>query len=225
MQFDLILENWDLFARGVWTTLWLVGSSLFFGALIGVPLGVARAYRVPVLSQFSAAFSYVWRGTPLLVQLYLLYYGLSQFEAVRDSVFWVVLSDPAYCALLAFSLNSAAYVTELARGTILLIPKGQIEAARAIGMNGRKTIMRIVLPAAIRRALPAYSNEVIFLLHASVIASTITIVDILGAGRTLNGTYYIAYEGFLTAAVLYMIIVLLLDRLFKKLELRLFAHL
>lgn len=225
MEYDLIWQHRDLFLEGVWTTLWLIGASLFCGGVLAVPLALFQAYKVPYLGKFSAIYSYAFRGTPLLVQLYLLYYGLSQFEAVRDSIFWAALKRPEICALIAFSLNSAAYVCEMIRGAILAIPPGEIEAGEAIGMSSTKVIRRIVIPSALRKALPAYSNEVIFMLHASVIASTITITDILGAGRTLNGMYYVAYEGLLTAAALYLIIVFIVDWIFKSAEKRFLAHL
>ncbi|MBO9398787.1 MULTISPECIES: ABC transporter permease [unclassified Shimia] len=225
MEYDLIWEHRGLFLEGVWTTIWLIGSSLLIGAVLAIPLALFQAYKIPYLGRAAATYSYAFRGTPLLVQLYLLYYGVSQFEAVRESIFWVALKRPEICAVLAFSLNSAAYVCEMIRGAILAIPQGEIEAAQAIGMTRAKVTRRIIIPSALRRALPAYSNEVIFLLHASVIASTITITDILGAGRTLNGMYYLAYEGLLVAAVLYLAIVFLVDRVFKQAERRYLAYL
>lgn len=225
MEYDLIWEHRDLFIEGVWTTLWLIGTSLFIGGVLAIPLALAQAYKVPVLGKISATYSYAYRGTPLLVQLYLLYYGLAQFEFVRESVFWPLLKRPEICAIIAFSMNSAAYVCEMIRGAILAIPKGEIEAAEAIGMSPFKLTRRIIIPSALRKALPAYSNEVIFMFHASVIASTITITDILGAGRTLNGMYYLAYEGLIAAAVLYLIIVFIVDRIFNRAERHFLAHL
>ena len=223
MDLMLILENWKLFAGGVFTTLWLVGLSLLFGGILAIPLALVRAYNVPVLGRMATIFSYSFRGTPLLVQIYILYYGLAQFEVVRDSFVWVLLKEASYCALISFSLNSAAYVCEIFRGAIMAVPKGEVEAAYATGMRTLTVIRRIVLPNALRMSIPAYSNEVIFMLHASVIASTITIIDILGAGRTLNGSYYVSYEGFITAALLYMIIVFFVGRIFSGLESRYLA--
>ncbi|MEO3415241.1 ABC transporter permease subunit [Roseovarius sp. CAU 1744] len=225
MEFDLIWQHRDLFLEGVWTTIWLIGTSLFIGGVMAIPLALAQAYKVRYLGRAAAAYSYAFRGTPLLVQLYLLYYGLAQFELVRESLFWPLLKRPEICAVIAFSMNSAAYVCEMIRGAILAIPKGEIEAAEAIGMSSVKVTRRIIIPSALRKALPAYSNEVIFMLHASVIASTITITDILGAGRTLNGMYYLAYEGLITAAILYLVIVFVVDRIFNRAEKRFLAHL
>jgi arginine/ornithine transport system permease protein len=160
------------------------------------------------------------------VQTYLIYYGLGQFEAVRESVLWgPVLSQAWWCALIAFSLNTAAYTAELLRGSIVNTSRGEVEAAKACGFSSWMRLKRIVLPSAFRRALPAYSNEVIFMLHGSVVASTITIQDLLGVGRWLNGRYYLAYEGFITAAVLYFIIVLMVSRGFRYWEKHWLQHL
>lgn len=220
MDLELIAENWGLFANGLWTTVWLVSLSLILGSLAAIPLALAQAYRVPVVGRISAGFSYAIRGTPLLIQVYLLYYGLAQFEVIRESFLWPVLKNAQTCALIGFAMNSAAYTSEILRGAIVAIPRGLSEAALALGLSRWKAIRLVVLPLAIRRSLPAYSNEVIFMVHASVIASTITVVDILGAGRQLNSTYYVIYEGFLTAALLYMALVLLVSLLFRTLEIR-----
>mgnify|MGYP003323429825 FL=1 len=124
------------------------------------------------------------------MQTYLIYYGLAQFDFIRESFLWgPVLSKAWWCAIIAFSLNTAAYTAEFLRGAIENTPFGEIEAARACGMSRQKMMWRIILPSAIRRALPAYSNEVIFMLHSSVVLSTITLQDILGVGRWLNGRY------------------------------------
>ena len=148
MEYDLIWEHRDLFLEGVWTTIWLIGTSLFFGGVAAIPLALLQAYKVPVLGRAAAAYSYAFRGMPLLVQLYLLYYGLAQFELVRASILWPVLKRPEICAIIAFSMNSAAYVCEMIRGAILSIPKGEIEAAAAIGMSRSKLIRRIIIPSA-----------------------------------------------------------------------------
>ncbi len=218
MDFALIWDNMPSFLNGAWITISMVGLALFFGIILAIPLALLQAYKVPVLGKAASGFSYMFRGTPLLVQIYILYYGLSQFAAVRDSFFWFALKDAYICAVIGFTLNSAAYVSEIYRGAIMNLDKGELEAAEAYGMSRWKSIQLIVLPQAMRNSLPAYSNEVIFLLHASVIASTITVVDLLGAGRKLNSTYYVNYEGCVTSAVLYMAIVLLISVVFRKVE-------
>jgi len=225
MELGLILDHWDLFAEGVWRTINLVGLALFFGLILAVPMALARAYRHPLLNPPVWAFTYLFRGTPLLVQTYLIYNGLSQFDAVRDSILWPFLREAYWCALIAFTFNTAAYTTEILRGAIEATPFGEIEAAKACGMSPSMRVRRIILPSAFRRALPMYSNEVIFMLHGSAIASVITIIDILGAGRTLNGKFYLWFEGFATAAVLYMALTFLITRGFNLLESRWHAHL
>ena len=224
LDFVLIAEHWEMFLAGVGYTLVLVAVSLVIGGLLSLPLAVARAYRIPVANQVIWAYVYLFRGTPLLVQLYIIYYGAGQFELVRESFLWPVLREPLWCTLIAFVLNTAAYTTEI-RGAIKAVPWGEVEAAKAYGMSARLRTVRIVLPNALRRALPAYSNEVIFMLHGSVVARTVTIVDILGAGRILNSKYYLAYEGFIAAAVLYMLLVYAITRGFRLWERRWHAHL
>ncbi len=225
IDFMLVLANWQLFARGLLNTLILFSLSTAVGALAALPLGVARAYRVPVLSSLILIYTYVFRGTPLLVQTYLLYYGASELDFIRESFLWPVLRDAWGCALIAFSVNTAAYVTEIVCSGIRAVPEGEVEAAKACGMLPYTRLKRIVIPRAFRMMLPTYSNEVIFALHATVVASTITIVDVLGAGRTLNGMFYLAYEGFLTAAAIYMFLTYGVVKFFGILETRLNRHL
>jgi arginine/ornithine transport system permease protein len=225
VRIDLVLANWPLFARGVWITLELTAIALALGFLIALPAGLARARRVPWVSPLINGYVYLFRGTPLLVQTFLIYYGLAQFEWIRASWAWTFLRDPWWCAVLAFSLNSGAYATEIIRGAIETTPSGEPEAAKALGLSPRQVDFLVLIPSALRRALPQYGNEAVFMLHGSAIASTITLQDILGAGRTLNAKYYLAYEGFLTAAILYMAITLLLVLAFRALERRYLRHL
>ena len=226
LDIGLIAQNFDRFLYGVWITLNLTVLSLIIGGMMAVPLAVARAARHPVFNPLVWTYTYVFRGTPLLVQTYLIYYGLGQFDLVRESWLWdPILSSAWWCALIAFTLNTAAYTTELLCGAIVDTPKGEVEAAIATGHSYRARMRRIILPSAFRRAIPAYSNEVIFMLHGSVVASTITLQDILGVGRWLNGRYYLAYEGFITAALLYFLIVLCITWAFRWLERRYLRHL
>jgi len=226
LDLALIWENLDKFLLGVGVTLQLTFLALLLGGLMAIPMAVARASRHPVFNPLVWGYTYLFRGTPLLVQTYLIYFGLGQFEVVRESWLWgPVLSNAWWCALIAFTLNTAAYSTELLRGAIVDTPEGEVEAAIATGHSYRSRMRRIILPSAFRRAIPAYSNEVIFMLHGSVVASTITLQDILGVGRWLNGRYYLAYEGFITAAVLYFLIVLCITWAFRWIERRYLRHL
>jgi len=224
MNFDLVFRHWDLFLSGIWVTLHLTALALIFGFLIALPASLSLARR----SRFSPlvrGYVYVFRGTPLLVQTYLIYYGLAQFDFVRESWAWLFLREAWWCALIAFSLNSGAYTAEILRGAIATTPKGEIEGAKAMGLSERQVTWLILLPSAMRRALPQYGNEVVFMLHGTVVASIITIQDILGVGRTVNAKYYIAYEGLLSAAALYMVITFTLVWLFRRVEKRYLRHL
>lgn len=225
MDFSIIAENIGLYLEGLWTTVWLVALALAIGLVIAVPLAVLHTSRNPLVRGPIFLYVYFFRGTPLLVQLFMIYYGAGQFEAVRESALWPLLSQAWFCALLAFTLNTAAYTTEILRGAIVATPYGEIEAARALGMSPWLTYRRIVLPSAFRRALPAYGNEVIFMLHGSAVASVITIVDLTGAARIVNSRYYSPYEAFLTVAAFYMALTFVIVWLFRQVERRWFAHL
>ena len=181
LDIALIWDNFDRFLYGVWITLNLTFLALFLGGLMAIPMAIARASRHPIFNPLVQIYTYVFRGTPLLVQTYLIYYGAGQFEFIRQSWLWdPILSSAWWCALIAFTLNTAAYTTELLRGSIADTPKGEVEAAIAAVHSYRSRMRRLILPSAFRRAIPAYSNEIIFMLHGSVVASTITLQDILG---------------------------------------------
>jgi arginine/ornithine transport system permease protein len=225
MDFTIIAQNINLYLHGLLTTVQLVVACLLLGLCLAIPLALLAGSRNWLLRGLVFCFSYFFRGTPLLVQMFLIYYGLGQFEAVQNSVFWPILREAHWCALIAFTLNTAAYTTEILRGAIATTSHGEIEAARACGMSKFLMIRRIVLPSAFRRALPAYGNEVIFMLHGSSLASVITIVDITGAARIVYSRYYNPYEAFLTAALFYMALTFLIVFVFKRVERRWFAHL
>ncbi|MGF1445949.1 MAG: ABC transporter permease [Pikeienuella sp.] len=239
MDLTLPLQHWELFAEGVWVTLHLTALALLIGFAISVPCALAQV-RGSRLAPIVRAYVYVFRGTPLIVQTYLIYYGLSQFDTVRDSVFWDApgwvaggwlepfwpsLKSAWWCAVIAFSLNSGAYQTEILRGALATTPAGEIEGARALGLSQPQVTRLVWMPSAMRRALPQYGNEVVFMLHGSVVASVITLQDILGAGRTLNAKYYLAYEGLVTAALLYMCVTFAIVLVFRLIERRYLRHL
>jgi ABC-type arginine/histidine transport system permease subunit len=165
------------------------------------------------------------RGTPLLVQLYLIYYGSGQIPGIQDTVLWPFLRESWYCAILAFTLNTAAYQAEIFRGAILAVPHGEIEAARSVGMGPALLYRRIILPRAFRYALPAFGNEVILTLQASAIASIVTIEELTGSAERIISDTFAFYELYITIALVYLAITYLLVWLFRGLERRLNAHL
>jgi arginine/ornithine transport system permease protein len=223
MDFGIVFQHIGLYIKGLGVTLQLVVGALVLGLGLALPLAVLRTARHSLLWAPAWGYIYFFRGTPLLVQMYLLYYGAGQFQVA--SWVWTFLKDAHICALIAFSLNTAAYTAEILRGALQTIPTGEIEAARACGMSSWTVLRRILLPSACRRALPAYGNEVVFMLHGSAIAGCITITDLTGAARLVNARYYVPYEAFLTAAAFYMAVTFLVVWGIKRLEKRWLAHL
>jgi arginine/ornithine transport system permease protein len=226
MDFAPVFDNFGLYIDGLITTVKLVFFALVIGLAMAVPLAICRTSSNPLVNGPVWAFTYFFRGTPLLVQMFLIYYGLGQLQFMIELSQQVdFLKDAYWYALFAFTLNTAAYTTEIIRGAIDGTPYGEIEAARACGMSPGQTYRRIILPSAFRRALPAYSNEVIFMLHGSAIASVITIVDLTGAARIINSRYFSPYEAFLTVAAIYLCLTFIIVGGFKLLEQHWFAHL
>ncbi len=225
MDFSIIFSNLDIYFEGLKNTLILVSVSLVIGLIFAIPLAVLRTSKNILISGPIWAFVYFFRGTPLLVQIFLLYYGMGQFEPLKSSFLWFFFKEAYFCALFAFTLNTCAYTTEIIRGAIANTPHGEIEAAKACGMSYFLRFRRIILPSAFRRALPTYGNEIIFMLHGSSLASVITIIDITGAARIINSRFYSPYEAFLTAAAFYMTITFIIVYFLKKLEFKWLAHL
>ncbi|MBW7861221.1 MAG: ABC transporter permease [Rhodocyclaceae bacterium] len=226
-------EPWASYARylprivdGLWLTLELIVVSGLIGLALAVPIALARVARAPALWMPAYGYIFFFRGTPLLVQIFLVYYGLSQFEALRAAG-WLwdeVLSQPYWCAIIAFSLNTAAYTAELLRGAMLAVPRGEIEAAQSLGLTRADQLRRVILPRAFGIILPAYGNEVILMLKGSALASTITLLDLMGATRSVIARTYMSMEFFLLAGVLYLLIAALFIGLFRILERILNAH-
>ncbi len=223
-DYTVIWENLPLYFSGVGVTLKILLISLAFGLALAVPLGLMRVSKSPLVNFPAWLYTYVIRGTPMLLQLFLIYYGLAQFEAVRESVLWPYLSSATFCACLAFAINTSAYSAEILAGSLKATPHGEIEAAKAMGMSRFKLYRRILLPSALRRALPQYSNEVIMMLHTTSLASIVTLIDITGAARTVSSQYYMPFEAFITAGLFYLMLTFILVRLFKLAERRWLAY-
>ena len=218
MVLELFLKWLPKLIQGATLTLELTALSVIAGLIVAIPLGIARSSRLWYVRSLPYAYIFFFRGTPLLIQLFLVYYGLSQFDVVRESVLWPYLRSPFWCAVITMTLHTAAYIAEILRGAIQAIPPGEIEAARALGMSRFKTLVHIVLPRAARIGLPAYSNEVILMLKASSLASTVTLLELTGMTRTIIARNYLTVDMFLTAGMIYLVMSFVLIPGFKLLE-------
>jgi polar amino acid transport system permease protein len=220
MSFDvhLIVESLPLMLSGIGVTLKLLVASAFLGLLLAIVLLLMRLSGKWYLDWPAQVYIYVFRGTPILVQIFIVYYGFPQFEFIRDSVFWPILREPTGCAIVALSLNTGAYVAEILRGGVLGVGKGLLEAGSALGMSARQRFIYITTPIAVRLALPAYSNDVVSLLKSTALASTITIADMTGIARTIVAETYAPYEIFISMAIIYMAFTWVLQRSFAVIE-------
>ena len=220
----------QLYGEGLVTTLKLLLMSLAVGAVLAILGALALVSRSWLLRKLVGAFTYFMRGTPLLIQVYLIYYGVAQLEWVQarwDEVWpWTQFKEPFFCILLSFSLNTAAYTAETLAGSIRETSKGEVEAARAMGMGHGLMMRRIVLPSAIRRMLPAYGNEVVMMLHSSSLASTVpALTDLTGAAGRVYSDFFLPFEAYLFAAAIYLGITFALLGASKLLERRYLGYL
>lgn len=225
---EIIQDYWQAYLwsdgyrlSGVAMTLWLLTLSIAFGFVLAVPLAIARVSRNPLIRGPVWLYTYVFRGTPLYIQLLLFYSGVYSLQVVRgNQLLDAFFREGFNCTVLAFALNTCAYTTEIFAGTIRSIPYGEVEAARAYGMSRFMLYRRIIVPSALRRALPFYSNEAILLLHATTVAFTATVPDILKVARDVNSATYASFEAFGIAALLYACIAFVLVWLFRRFEIR-----
>jgi His/Glu/Gln/Arg/opine family amino acid ABC transporter permease subunit len=211
--------GWD-FLGGTWLTVQLVVISGILGLLIAVPVALARLSENRLVYGLATAYSLFFRGTPLLVQIFLVYFGLGQFDFVRDSFLWPFLREAYVCALLTFSLNTAAYSGEVLRGGILAVPRGEVEAAKAAGMSRFTAYRLVILPRAFSIALPAYSNEVIILMKGTALASTITLLELMGMAQLAASATYQPILVFGIAGLIYYLLTLAITWFFRLLERR-----
>lgn len=224
MDMSLMIDSLPRLLEGAVLTLKLLLLTEIIGFVCALPLGIlyangSRLTRAPIYG-----FVYFFRGTPLLVQIFIVYYGLAQFDLVRQSFLWPWLRQPFICALLACALHSTAYTTNILRGAIQAVPAGEVEAARACGMSAFQVQRLIVLPIAFRLMLPAYSNQAIGMLKGTSLASTITLMELTGVANTIVASTFSPYEVFIMAALIYLAITLVITRCFKYLEYALSKH-
>lgn len=225
MNFELIYNNFFIILSGLDETLKLVIISLSLGFIIAIPFALARASSNKILSQSAYCYIFVIRGTPLLVQIYLIYYGLGTIEIVRESFLWIVLKEPFFCGVLALVINTVAYTAEIFRGGIQSVSKGQIESCQSLGMSRFIMYFKIILPCAFRQALPGYGNEMILMVKSTSLISLITIMEMTGLARNIMYKNYAPVEAFLAAGSIYLFLNFLVVQFIKFLEWKYNPHL
>ena len=218
MDFDLMISSLPKLLSATLITIKLVSASLVFGIFIGTLFAILRTGKNKFLKAFSYYYSYIFRGTPMLVQLFIIYFGLAQIEYLRSSFLWVVLKEPYWCAIIAFALNTGAYTSEIIRSAFETIDKGIIEAGKSLGITNSKIFYKIKLPIALRQSLPAYGNEMILMLKGTSLASTVTLMDLTGVAKFIISTTYKPVEIFIVAGSIYLLITFLIHSLIKFLE-------
>lgn len=223
-------ESLAMYGEGLLTTLGLLASSLGIGAVLAILFALALTGPMAWLRRLVGAYTFVIRGTPLLIQVYMIYYGLGQLEWIQarwDTLWpWTWFKEPFFCALLAFSLNTAGYTAEMLAGAIRETAAGEIESAQAFGMSRGQVMARIVLPSAMRRTLPAYSNEVVMMLHSTSLASAVpAMLDLTAAASRIYSDFYLPFEAYLFAAAIYLTCTFCLIALFRLAERHYLAHL
>ncbi|WP_439273691.1 ABC transporter permease [Pseudochrobactrum sp. HB0163] len=225
MSFDFFIQSFMAMAAGIPLTLKLASSAIALGACLALLIAMMRLSGIAVLDWIARIYIFIFRGTPLLVQIFIIYYGLSQFPVIRYSFLWPVLREAYWCAIIALTMNTAAYAGEIIRGGLLSVPHGQVEAAKACGMSRFTCFRRIIMPLAIRQALPAYGNEMISMVKATSLASIITLMEVTGIAAKLIAESYRAIEIFIVAGAIYLIINFVLTRLLLLAEYRLTPYL
>ena len=226
MDLSVILDNLPRFASGAWITVQLTALAVLLGLVLAVPVALARLSPNPLLSWPAYAYMFYFRGTPLLVQIFLIYYGSGQFvPELRAVGLWQFFREPYFCAILTLTLNTGAYTAEILRGAIRAVPYGEVEAGRAFGMTRGLILRRVILPKAFRLALPAYTNEVIFLFQATSLVSIITIMDLTGVGRVIVAESFRTFEVWIFVGLCYLVMSYGILYGFKSLEYRLSGHL
>tara|TARA_B100001250_G_scaffold46904_1_gene36738 strand:- start:42 stop:713 length:672 start_codon:yes stop_codon:yes gene_type:complete len=220
MDFELMINSFPKLFNATVVTLKLLSASLFFGLFIGLLFAVLRMNKNPIINKFSYGYSYVFRGTPLLVQIFIIYYGLGQIEYFRSTVLWVIFKEPYWCAIIAFALNTGAYTSEILRSAFQTIKPGFIEAGKSLGISSRIIFYKIQIPIAIKQSLPAYGNEIILMLKGTSLASTVTLMDLTGVAKYIISTTFRPIEVFIVAGSIYLFMTFLVHNFIKFLERR-----
>ena len=224
MDFSKIILVFPEYLSGLQTTVTLLVLSLATGLFLSLAIALIRTSKNPIMCWFARGFIFFFRGSPLLVQIFIIYYGLPQFALIKESFLWEYFKQPYFCAWLALTLNNAGYTAEIIYNAIIATKKGEIEASEAFGMSKTQSMLFVILPSVIRRAIPAYGNEAIFMLHATALVSLITILDLTGVARLTYARYYNPFEAFITAGLFYLTLTIVMTMLFRLLEKKLNVH-
>ena len=218
MDFELMLNSFPKLLSATIITLKLLSVSLIIGLLIGLLFAILRLNKNIFINKFAYGYSYVFRGTPLLVQIFIIYYGLAQIEYLRSSFLWTIIKEPYWCAIIAFSLNTGAYTSEILRSAFQTINVGVIEAGKSLGISNKIILYKIQIPIAIRQSLPAYGNEIILMLKGTSLASTVTLMDLTGVAKYIISTTFKPIEVFIVAGSIYLFMTFCIHNLIKFLE-------
>ena len=218
MDLDLMINSLPKLLSATLTTLKLLSLSLVFGLIIGLIFAIMRLNKNKFISNFSYTFSYIFRGTPLLVQIFIIYFGLGQIEYLRSTILWTILKEPYWCAIIAFSLNTGAYTSEILRSAFQTIKPGLIEAGKSLGISSKIIFYKIQIPIAIKQSLPAYGNEIILMLKGTSLASTVTLMDLTGVAKYIISTTFKPVEVFIVAGGIYLFLTFLIHNLIKFTE-------
>ena len=225
MNFELMIETFPKLLSGLNLTIQLVTISLFIGFCLAIGLALLRLSNNTFLSFFAKTYVFYFRGTPLLVQIFLIYYGIAQFEIIRETFVWSFFKEAYWCGILALTLNTCAYSSEIIRGGIQSVAFGQIESAKSVGMSRFLLYRRIILPIAFRQALPAYGNEMILMVKATSLVSTITLMEVTGIARLIIAKTFSPVEIFIVAGLIYLTINFIVTRLVNFCEIKLTPYL
>ncbi len=218
MDFDLMITSFPKLLGATVITLKLLSASIFFGLFLGLFFAILRLNKNIFINKFAYGYSYVFRGTPLLVQIFIIYFGLGQIEYLRSTVLWVVLKEPYWCAIIAFTLNTGAYTSEILRSAFQTIKPGIIEAGKSLGISNRIIFYKIQIPIAIRQSLPAYGNEIILMMKGTSLASTVTLMDLTGVAKYIISTTFKPIEVFIVAGGIYLFMTFIIHNVIKYLE-------
>ena len=218
MDFDLMITSFPKLLGATVITLKLLSASLFFGLFLGLFFAILRLNKNIFFNKFAYGYSYVFRGTPLLVQIFIIYFGLGQIEYLRSTVLWVVLKEPYWCAIIAFTLNTGAYTSEILRSAFQTIKPGIIEAGKSLGISNKIIFYKIQIPIAIRQSLPAYGNEIILMMKGTSLASTVTLMDLTGVAKYIISTTFKPIEVFIVAGGIYLFMTFIIHNVIKYLE-------